>query len=428
MVQSIGTQTRPVRGLLRPAPSGSGPGALAPDSWSASSAGSSASGATSTSQPGFAYDGVPLPDLMAARTWTADSDSSVMSGTQANQVVTRTYQALDQAMTAYLGDPPVPNWTTFGKYASNQVGTEIVRMEAMLTGASLESPATILEQAHDFLQHPSLLGKEALALLKASKTPEATLANVKLLRDALVYGNTAVYSDIAPAFDIFLRAQAQGQDGVAALKAAGFGHAPRDVQGFMLQAFENYQAARQAGDQAQAAKTPAQRQALLARRQNLVYRATLLLGIHEQMINLQTSHVFGNPQVAKLMADQMSSMSIQDAFGTTPLLPNGGNWANFADRMGFVEVPRGKGDYTVVDPAGTAHDYVLNPDAARRQGSIAQYFQENMSPDRAKVMIQGIPAPLPTAYFPGVEVRHDLGRVLDSGPVSWARSLWQRIA
>ncbi|HEY9722225.1 MAG TPA: hypothetical protein V6D47_09435, partial [Oscillatoriaceae cyanobacterium] len=253
----------------------------------------------------------------------------------------------------------------------------------------------------DFALHPASLGEQGFALMQVSKTPGALISNVQAMRNSLVYGNTRVYANIAPAFAIFLRAENQGQDGLAALRAAGYGRAPLDPQNFLMQAFTAYQQSH-AIDQKLASKSlsAADRNQLLAQRQQLVNQGNLLVGIQEQMVILQRPEVFGNPQVNRIVAATTPKMTLPDAVQTMKLLPNGGNWANFADRMGFVEVPRGSNPQaiTVVDQSGVAHDYIPNPDVSKRQGTIYQYFVDNLPPARAQKMIQGTPLPLSHSF------------------------------
>ncbi len=49
-----------------------------------------------------------------------------------NQAINQSYHAFDTAMTAYMGDPLVANWTTFGQHASREAGTQINNLKAGL--------------------------------------------------------------------------------------------------------------------------------------------------------------------------------------------------------------------------------------------------------------------------------------------------------
>jgi hypothetical protein len=340
------------------------------------------------------YRGVALPELGSAVGWKPGEDG--LTGAEANETITGTYHALDQAMSRYLGTPTVPNWMTFGKYASRQAGEQIVRLEEMLKIAKRLQPDAMVDTLQDFAKHPEMLGEQGLALLKLSDGPLDMLRNAQLIRDALVIGNTGVYVDIAPAYDLFLRTEAAGGDGVAALKAGGWGKAPRDPQGLILPAFALYQrAARE-----KKALTPEAREAL-------VHRANMLIVSHEQMVVVQGPRVFGDPRVARLMGSLTSQMTVTDVRGSEALLPNGGNWADFATRMGYADAPAGTpGAIRVTDAAGRVHHYVPNPDPARRVGTIGSYFEGALGEADAKAMIGAAPAPLPPAYGDG----SDLGR------------------
>ena len=49
-----------------------------------------------------------------------------------NQAINQSYHAFDTATTAYLGDPLVSNWTTYGQHASREAGTQINNLKAGL--------------------------------------------------------------------------------------------------------------------------------------------------------------------------------------------------------------------------------------------------------------------------------------------------------
>ena len=305
-----------------------------------------------------AYAGTALPDLSGAVGWKPGQDG--LTGTQANETITATYHALDQAMARYLGEPALPNWMTFGKYASRQAGEQIVRLEELLKVVKGRSPDAAIDTMQDFLKNPGELGEQGLALLKLAGDPIAFLRSGQLIRDALVVGNTGVYVDIAPAYDRFLRAEAQGRDGVAALKAAGWGQAPRDPQGLILPAFALYQRATR-----EKATLPA------AERRAMIHRANMLIVSHEQLVVVQGPKVFGDPEVARLMGSLTAQMTVTDVRGSQPLLPNGGNWADFATRMGYADAPAGTpGAIKMTDAQGVVHHYVPHPDPRKREGTI----------------------------------------------------------
>ena len=361
--------------------------------------------------PASPFAGIALPDLSGAVGWKPGDPG--LNGTEANARITATYHTLDQAMARYLGEPALPNWMTFGKYASRQAGEQIVRLEELLKVSKRLDADAAIDSLQDFLKHPEMLGEQGLALLKLSGDPIAFLRNSQRIRDALVIGNTGVYVDIAPAYDRFLRAEAKGEDGVAALRDAGWGRAPRDPQGLILPAFALYQrATREKGT-----LTP-------AARREMIHRANMLIVSHEQMVVVQGPRVFGDPEVARLLGSLTSQMTVTDVRGSEPLLPHGGSWADFATRMGYADArPGTPGAIRVVDPAGVVHHYVPHPDAKRRAGTIGSYFAGALTAADARAMTGAAPAPLPTSFGDGSDLGRAARRWL-AGVVTHVRRAW----
>jgi hypothetical protein len=308
-------------------------------------------------------------------------------------------------MSGYLGDPPVANWTTFGKYASREAGSNIQRFEAlqgMVHDNSFKRAANFaLGLLHDFIGHRDSLTRQALLMSKVSNGAEEYDHNVALMRDTLVNGNAAIIHDIGPAFQTFLTAEEQGQDGVAALKAAGYGTEAKDPNGFLVRAFEGYQQAKALSTRLKTEQlSPNEKSALEAQRRELVFQANFSIGIQEQMYSLQTKHTFANSEVQHLMKTFTPSMSLSDAVNRMPLLPNGGNWANFPQRMGLKEVfkPETPGAILIPDLKNRPHYFVVNPDAKARQGTIYEYFKANMGEDASRKLIASKPDAYPTFY------------------------------
>jgi hypothetical protein len=298
-------------------------------------------------------------------------------------------------------------------------------MEEMLKICYRLDADSLVDSLQDLAKEPGLLGAQGLKLLSISKgNPVEFVKNTKRMHDALVYGNTGVYGDIAPAYDTFLRAAAVGEDPIAALKRAGYGQGPKDPQGFLLEAFSGYRRAKALGDRAALATGEAKKD-LLAERLEAVHRANVLIGIHEQMVVIQGPQVFGDPQVYRLLQALSSEMVMTDANGTHQLLPHGGNWADFATRMGFSEVPAGAvaDAFVVADHAGVTHHFVMHPDATKRAGTIGQYFADDLSGARATTMISGTPIPLPASYRDGSDPRRWLERLVEA-PTRWLRDLF----
>lgn len=343
----------------------------------------------------LAYTPLNLPDVSQARQWTPGSQG--MSGKQANRAITAGYCHLDREMTQYLGTPLLASWTSYGKYASASAGEQIIQTEAMARTLN-GHVGSGFQLMYDFFRHPVQGFDQLRALATGGLSLGAFRQNVLAVRNALVYGNTAIIQNIGPAYDTFLQAEAHGKDGVAALRAKGYGRAPVDPQGFMLKAFEAYQKAKTLGDQAtalqagpDAGKQKAQIAALQNERRQWVHQGNILLAMQEQWFSAQTPQVFGNPRVAKLVARLSGSLALQDPTGVHRLLPKGGDWANFFTRMGLVPAPASTsadqqlGVFEFRGPDGETRRYVLN-DAP---GTISAYMASGH--DRALVL--GHPAP-----------------------------------
>ena len=355
------------------------------------------------------YAGIQLQDLSGALAWRPGS--SAISGTAANVVVTNTYDQLDHAMTNYLGQPTIANWLTFGKYASANAGAQIRQAEDVLSLLH-GSPSGLvhlwtdghgLSDLGEALGFFKVVGAQFEQQLKQSGqiwNPFAQLGligkmkdAITTLRDAFTQGNTGVYADIVPAFDAYLKAEGSGANGVDALKKLGYGAAPRDPGGLILQGFQAYRAAKAAGDAAaKPGVTASQKQALLARRQTLVNRANLCLVAHEQWTVVGSPKVFGDPAVAAVLDKMGSQLVVKDATGTHQLLPHGGAWSDFATRMGWQEVPLGTRPdaIAVVDAKGQQHAYVVAT-GAKYDGTISAYFADNLTPAKSQAMIAGSP-------------------------------------
>lgn len=338
-------------------------------------------------------------DLERAQAWRPGSRG--ISGTTANIHITETYHALDQDMSAYLGSPAVPNWMTFGKYASRLAGEQIIRLEEVLKAARRADTDALIDTVQDFLEHRQRLGPQGLALFKASgRNPVTFVRNAQKIRDALVVGNTAVYLDVVPAYRIFLQAESFGKDGVLALRQAGYAHAPKDPQGLLLPAFRLYQrAARE-----RHTLTPE------ARRQ-LIHQANMLIVTHEQWAVVQSPRVFGDPAISRLMGAFGQDLRVVDVRGDMALLPHGGEWTDFATRMGYQPVSADTpGALTLFDSKGQAQYFRLHPEPSARAGTISRYFEGALGPQDAELMIQTAPARLPEAFRDGSDILKFLHR------------------
>lgn len=406
--------------------------------------------------PHFKYDGVPWKDHSESIGWTPGSKRE--SPTQANEAITAGYMDLNKGMQDYLkGDPNGPklpelaDWSTFGKYASPLAGEQIRNLQDVELAKSgdleaarrLQKNATNLETINQglALTTDSLSGNAAnVKPLDAALNPLGETGKVlgetagdlafttpSTMLDALVRGNNGIYNNFAPAYDAFLKGEADGTGGMEALKAAGYEPgSDKDRQGFISDSLGKYKEARDLGLQAQKETDPARRDELLKQRQSLVETANLNLGNQEQIEVIQQPGVFGHPEVAKRIGALGGTMSMHDANGTTPLLPNGGNWSDFATRMGYKEVPEGtEGAMKIRHPDGKVHNYQVDP---TQKGTISEYFTQNLSGPRAAKLNNSNPQSLyrPTTSNSGSQadgLARDLNRGNYTDAVGKAASL-----
>lgn len=368
---------------------------------------------------GFSYPGVALPDLSAARAWVPGLKGG-LRGAEANRSINEAYAQLDGHMTRYLGEPLVPNWMSFGKYASREAGGQLLRLEEALDAFQGGQLDGLIDSLQNAAKHPFVSTEDSFKLLLASHiNPLHAIKAARVLHDGLVHGNVGVYADIAPAYEAFLKGEAQGGLGLEALKAAGYGQGERDPQGFLMEAFRCY---RQAKHTSTASPEGA------AQRRALIERGTLLMGVHEQMVVLQGPKVFGHPEMAKVLgrmgkgAERLHEPSAPG--GVRTLLPHGGNWADYATRMGFEAVPSGQerpSDVVVRDHFGVSTRYRITQDPARLEGTIAELFIQGAEPAAARLLVEGQPRPLPKEFLDG----NDLGRAW-AKLQSWVRGLFGR--
>lgn len=363
------------------------------------------------------YRSPRLPSLDAAIAW--EPGSKGLSGSQANATINQTYHHLSGGLNRYLGEPSLPNWMTFGQYASREAGTQINSLEdaftALHTVRNSRDPLAIYRAVDEAMEHLSPeLAKQVVKLTRSQldlpslkdllaigldpsvsvsgevvDLVEDTMGAVERLHTALVRGNVGIYANMAPAYDIFLAAESQGEDGLEALRCQGY--APggeQDPQGFLNEAFSRYQTARDLGEKAVSAPFT-EREALLRERQALIHEANLYIGIQEQMVILQAPEIYGDPDVAAVVNAQ-GELTLTDPTGTHRLAAN---WADFATRMGFETVPEGtSGALAIRDHQGrTAHYRLPEPPPA---GTIAAYFAAGLEPATAMALLAGSPRPL----------------------------------
>lgn len=131
-------------------------------------------------------------------------------------------------------------------------------------------------------------------------------------------------------------------------------------------------------------------------RKRVAFAATLCLALHEQML-FQSSECYGDPLVKRVTARLTPTLTISDPIDVMALLPGGGNWANFADRIGLVETSAcpGSPSVTIVDPDGVQRTYRLAEEQHVVAGSIADYLHRRLMSDQGERLIAHPALPLP---------------------------------
>jgi hypothetical protein len=347
----------------------------------------------------------PPPLVRSAEAWRPGRAG--MSGSVANALVTSGYHALDRAFASYLGDPPVAGWITFAKYSSRMVGSWIRLLEAWMTttealGSGTGALARGLAAGREFWialgEHDirTSAGQILRASLRGSLALSDSLRAPVIVRDALVEANTDIFSRVALAFHTFLAAEAEGGDGPEAITALVRDHRLDDPMGLLARAFDRYRAAARLGLLATAAP-PGDRAMLHAARRTLVADANWQIAIQEQAL-IQRATIFDHPVVQgifgsmarggmRLSFERRGQGASVDAF---TLLPEGGNWADYATRMGFEEVsiePR-RADAVVVEHGGRDRAYVP---VVGKAGTILDLFSRYTDGPAGERLRRGAP-------------------------------------
>lgn len=369
------------------------------------------------------YPGVPLPDLRPAKHW--HPGQGLLSGVLANTHICSTYQAIDRYMVRYLGAPTLSSWLTFGKYAAREVGSWIRALEGLLQllhpASGLGLPPRRLWQAcvlAERLRGDRLLETLASALLGLLGAASGACRPRRLLhllpelwqvtwvvRSGLVGGNVDLYHRLGLAFDHFLRAESAGCNGLEALRELTARGVLEDPLGYLVAGFACYRQARQVSLlERLPGCSRSQRQRWEECRRSLVFQANLLIAIQEQSLVLQRPSLFGHPTIRTLLGAVRPgrlwlTLAAPSCRGLLhfPLLPEGGNWADFEARMGFVDVThtaRGPEEGFPVllhHPAGQVRYYL--PDR-RRKGTILDLFTRYAAGTPSELLHRGRPRPL----------------------------------
>lgn len=404
---------------------------------------------------------------------------------------------------------PVSNWMTYGKFASREAGSQIqnlegamealetlkrfdgngqndrrsakalikimdtgpmtkqaIRMAATSMGVegadkmdsvdlvkSIITKVDITDTIKDSASRLIPIGKSQQTNGNAYKIIDGVINDLNTLHKALVKGNTEIYSNIVPAYDIFLKAESQGKNGVEALKSNGFGgptggtfinEKSKDPQGFIVKAFSEYKNAKKFEEKAKEAEqknNPDEVVKLRKKRDESMHKANLLIGCQEQMAILQKPEVFGDKKVASMLKAMTGTMSIQDLPDSTGrfrenklLSPNTAtknqNWADFGTRMGLTDITNQvKNDIDAeklgaIKIKGPVHDEVHyftlpnknNGIAKGPDGTISAYFADNL---KSSKMIVTAPRDIDHLYTDKKDGQIDFtDKVIDNIPGS----------
>lgn len=425
------------------------------------------------------------PDLVQAQKWKPGEVG--LTGVQSNKIINKTYSDIDELFTEYLGvKEPVANWMTFGKYASTESGIQIKTIEGTIEALKtlnhsnesykdnpkavkafsqiLSNPESRVQgvimgvqiarniSSNSFVQNllidnlkelaqtgnnskvTSIMSLGVLALPGINKSVDKAINEMSVLHNGLVEGNTLIYQNIVPAYEIFLNAEKSGKDGVKALKSNGYGKPAspndkkifadsniKDPQGFLLEAFTCYKDAQKAYKKGDKAKGD-----------SLMHKGNLLIGCQEQMCILQRDTIFGG-KMANMVDAMSGTMSITDGGGkknpllNTKLDPSGKQsieeqfkiiknildkdgtkqkgWSDFETRMGIKEVSKGTPNSIEIrvpsknNELGQVKYYVprdINEPLA--QGTISKYFVDGLSGENAKRNILDKPREINQIY------------------------------
>jgi hypothetical protein len=373
------------------------------------------------------YPGVPLLDLRPAQHWRPGGE--LLSGVQANAHICATYHAIDRYMVRYLGAPTLSSWLTFSKYAAREVGSWIRALEGLLQllhpASGLGLPPHRLWRACVLTERVrgdrllETLASAFLGFLGAAPRAQAPHRRLQWIlhllpelwqtawaaRNGLVGGNVELYHRLGLAFDHFLRAESAGRSGLEALQELTARGLLEDPLGYLQAGFSCYRQAHQVSLlERLPGRSRLQRQRLEEYRRQLVLQANLLLAIQEQSLVLQRSSLFGHPTLHALLGAVRPgrlwlTLAAPAHHGLLhfPLLPEGGNWADFETRMGFVDVthtPRGPEEgFPVLFPEPAEQVRYYLPDPGRR-GTILDLFTRYADGSPSELLHRGRPRPL----------------------------------
>lgn len=378
------------------------------------------------------HDDDPSNDGIWQRAWA--------NGADLNHAVSQGYARSADELRAVLG-PGVttPVWMDFGKFASHEAGATYVMMQAavqvlenlqknplaLVTDAwnlaanvanSVTGSPGMRQQVQALLTHvfkeqgglANLAGLAAMTaipgvgpVLAAQRVKDflgETSDTVRNLGQTLLEGNLMIQANFGPAMEAFTQAEAAGQDGVAAAEAwlAGM-KPPGDPTGLFAAGLKKYQDAADLSRLAESKASP-EREELLARANALVQDGNRLLAAHEQNL---VRPLYEQDKVHALMQEMTPHLSVRDpnhpGNAAYELLPGGGNWADYATRMGLEKLPDGRafvanghanGIIEVLGPDGKTKEYYrFLPQPP--EGTIPHYFGTAVGGEAARKVIEG---------------------------------------
>lgn len=295
-----------------------------------------------------------------------------------NHRITQSYHELSEAMGELLGEPRIADWCTFAKFASHQAGQHI--RETSITSSQLlsaffdrKSDGKLLRIIDDMRQIPTRLSMAGRLLVLCLKRCGDSLelgdvrrssgsrvitaigdfrAAAARLNRAFFLGNLRVYENIAPAYHTFLRVAHSDYPDIPDV-ALSF-DTEVDPMGYLQRGLCCYRDAlrsSRAGDN--------------GKRDELVREGNLWLGLHEQGCVLQPLFDEVREEL-KVLSD---GIVVNDPRGMTRMLPGGGDWGNFYDRMGIDHSKAGHQPWTSLPPLR---------DGDALAGTIAAYFDDGL--------------------------------------------------
>lgn len=365
----------------------------------------------------FEYRGLTLQDHSPAIGWVAGRNG-IESGAHANEGINQDYSNLSRAAYGYMqagsGAPVLNNFFEFAEQASNEVGQQINNIENLQRAATGDVSAAAQAglqmsngQQVDQVRRvgASTLNQAAFRVLSrnpagnpvgqatqiSGQTAGQMWHELDVTRDALVRGNVNIHRHLGPAADAFFKGEADGGQGVEALRKAGYYPGSQaDPDGLITRGFTSMRRARELSQEWQTA-SPERRAEIERQREAAAKDSTFSFMMHEQGHILQTPQIFDNPVLRRNLGAITPTMTFTDANGTHRQLGQGQNYANFEERVGLRQVAADTpGAFPLTKNGRTTY---YTPDPSQR-GSIVDYFSNNISGPRAQHMIETGPRPL----------------------------------